>query len=235
MQIVKWGFGAAPLKKRTKTKYTTSLQDVYLFIQGQLQISESEICQAISVVKGMFNRIVKKDQWDWFTVSMYFDYPEIKETCQFVSFLASLRKAIKDQNLKEILLYNQKLLSTNFPIYVNNFINFEKNAKESTDEYIYILSKISEKELLKIGMTSRNVVKRCKEINASTGVVYPFSPCQVFRVKNAKLAEKLVHERLAIYRIRKDREFFSLPFKTAYTEILDCLNNNNLLYYKYKQ
>lgn len=82
-------------------------------------------------------------------------------------------------------------------------------------------------------MTTRNVIKRCNEINSSTGIIYPFSPRGVYRVKDAKRAEKIVHKLLDNYRIRKDREFFELPYKEACKKIEKCLVDNDLLYYKY--
>lgn len=85
--------------------------------------------------------------------------------------------------------------------------------KKDTDDYIYILSQKSEKKLLKIGMTTRNVIKRCNEINSATGVVFPFSPRKVYRVKDAIIAERKVHEELDEYRIRADREFFILVMR----------------------
>ncbi|MCM1500412.1 MAG: GIY-YIG nuclease family protein [Clostridium sp.] len=87
--------------------------------------------------------------------------------------------------------------------------------------------------MLKIGMTTRNVLKRCREINSATGVVFPYSPRKVFRVKESKEAERIVHQVLEEYRIRADREFFKCDYSEACKLIEDCLQENELLYYKY--
>ena len=34
-----------------------------------------ELLAAISTVKGLFNRVVREDQWDWFTVAAQLGYP----------------------------------------------------------------------------------------------------------------------------------------------------------------
>ena len=70
------------------------------------------------------------------------------------------------------------------------------------------------------------------EVPTSTGVLYPFSPRAVFRVKDARLAEKKIHELLADYRVRHDREFFVLPFVEAKEKIRALLNDLGLLYYQ---
>ncbi|SDA22930.1 T5orf172 domain-containing protein [Ruminococcus sp. YE71] len=230
--IPKWGFGSAPLKPETQTKYRKSLKIILAYINNPIATYEINILDDISMVKGLFNRIIKQDQWDWFTVYMYFDYPNYFENKEFVRLLAGLRTCIKNNNLDEIKRIKNKLLQTNICVYINNFLNFDIH-NEDNDEYIYILSRREDKELLKIGMTKRNVLKRVQEINSATGVVYPISPRAVFRVKDCKLAEKMIHKELSQYRLRSDREFFQIPYKNA-TEIIEkCLKDNDLLYYKY--
>lgn len=104
---------------------------------------------------------------------------------------------------------------------------------DNTDEYIYILSRREEKDLLKIGMTTRNVLKRCQEINSATGVVFPYSPRKVFRVKDSKEAERIVHGILEEYRVRADREFFKCDYSRACEMIERSLQEKDLFYYKY--
>ena len=96
-----------------------------------------------------------------------------------------------------------------------------------------VLSRREDKDLLKIGMTKRNILKRVQEINSATGIVYPISPRAAFRVTDCKLAEKLIHNELSDYRLRNDREFFLIHFQDAYKIIDKCLSINNLYYYKY--
>ena len=83
-------------------------------------------------------------------------------------------------------------------------------------------------------MTTRNVIKRCNEINSATGVVYPFSPRTVFRVIDAKKAEREVHAALAQWRVRNDREFFVMDYAIASFLIEKLLRKNNLLLDKYR-
>ncbi|MBD5455140.1 MAG: GIY-YIG nuclease family protein [Lachnospiraceae bacterium] len=230
-EIKKWGFGAAPYKLDTLNKNRRALKCVLSYIDKQ-SISVIDICNEISIVKGLFNRIIRQDQWDWFMAYMYFDYPSHQECLNIVRLLSGLRTAIKNDNIGEVenvLLHIQK---TNFILYTNRFLEFDVNS-DDTDEYIYILSRREEKDLLKIGLTTRNVLKRCQEINAATGVVFPYLPRKVFRVKDSKEAEKIVHHALQEYRIRADREFFKCNYSEACKVIEGCLKEMELLYYKY--
>lgn len=231
-EIQKWGFGAAPFKQETINKNKRALRYVLSYIDNQLIKKNIDICAEISIVKGLFSRIIRQDQWDWFTVYMYFDYPSNRECSNIVSLLSALRAAIKNGRLDEAKKISSHIHKTNFTLYSENFLEFNINS-DYIDEYIYILSRKEEKDLLKIGMTTRNVLKRCQEINSATGVVFPYSPRKVFRVKDSKEAERIVHEVLEEYRIRADREFFRCDYSMACEMIEGCLQERDLLYYKY--
>lgn len=231
-EIQKWGFGAAPLKPDTLNKNRTALKYLLSYIDDQLIKKNIDICAEISIVKGLFNRIIRQDQWDWFTVYMYFNYPSNRECSNIVWLLSALRAAIKNGRLDEAKKISSHIHKTNFTLYSENFLEFNINS-DGTDEYIYILSRREEKNLLKIGMTTRNVLIRCQEINSATGVVFPYSPRKVFRVKDSKEAERIVHAVLEEYRIRADREFFRCDYSMACEMIEGYLQERDLLYYKY--
>lgn len=50
-------------------------------------------------------------------------------------------------------------------------------------------------------------------------MVYLLPPLVVFRVKDSRLAEKLIHDILKEYRVRDEREFFEIIFKEACKKI----------------
>ena len=89
-----------------------------------------------------------------------------------------------------------------------------------------------EKNILKIGMTTRNVQKRVNEINSATGVIYPLAARKVFKVKNSRLVEKEIHKLLSEYRLRADREFFMVDYSVACNIIDKYLTENHLYYYE---
>ncbi len=230
-EIKKWGFGAAPFKRTTEIKNRKALVMLKRFLASELQELDS-LPDSLSHVKGMFNRIIRQDQWDWFTTYMYFDYPNLREVGILVSYMMDLRKALINQNDELVITIKQKILKTHICQYIDNYLNFD-SENDQGEEFVYILSRKEEKELLKIGMTKRNVLKRCYEINSATGVVYPFSPRCVFRVNNASNAEKIVHEALSEWRIRNDREFFLMSYKNAVEIIKKQLIEQKLILDKY--
>lgn len=124
--IQKWGFGMAPLKPSTAQSNRKALAAVKNFVNGEGPTKPDTICEDISKVKGLFNRVVKQDQWDWFTVNMYFDYPTHKDLVSIVNALTLLRKAIidKDNPLGEKALGLRK------------YENYRKDAAEGIFEYV---------------------------------------------------------------------------------------------------
>lgn len=125
------------------------------------------------------------------------------------------------------------LKASNFVCYCTNYLSFDINA-ESEEEYLYILSRREEPDILKIGMTTRNVQKRVNEINSATGVLYPYSARKVYKVKDSRKVEKEVHELLDVYRIRADREFFKIGYGEACRLIEDYLRSTEQFFYHSK-
>lgn len=224
--ITSWGFGMAPFKKKTKESYLYALNDVANYIAYKNY--SNQICDSISIVKGLFNRVIKQDQWDWFTVYEYFNYPDLDNCRKIVSHLINLRHSILNSDIQSIQKSNYALNFLSIATYYVNFSTFAHSIMRD-EEYVYILSRKEEMEILKIGMTTRTVSSRVKEINSSTGILYPISARAVFKVTCCKSAERVSHESLKDYRIRKDREFFSLDFQEAYKILRKCLHDQNLL------
>lgn len=224
----KWGFGMAPLKSKTEYKYKKAAYSVLKILTGN---QESEIdLDDISTFKGMVNRCVKQNQWDWFTVYTKFGEPSPLKLRRMPSFLTELRNALKNSNNNEFNRLIKSPLAFEIIGLCKIFLNEEK-AKQSQSEtgYVYILSKREEPKVLKIGMTNRNVEQRVKEINSATGVVFPLSVRRIFKVNDARSAEKMVFEALDYYRIRKDREFFMIDYAFAVKLISELLKKHNFL------
>lgn len=71
----KWGFGSAPAKRETQNHRMEAAALVLKLLKGPTLPESSEgILDALSTVKGLFNRVVNKDQWDWFTVAGQLGY-----------------------------------------------------------------------------------------------------------------------------------------------------------------
>lgn len=226
---VKWGFGMAPLKSKTEYNYKKATYSVLKILKNNQQ---SEInLDDMSTFKGMVNRCVKQDQWDWFTVYTKFGEPDPLKLRFIPPFMIELRNAFKNSNTAEINRLTKKPLAIDIIELCEIFLDRKEIEQTRSDTgYIYILSKREEPKVLKIGMTNRNVEQRVKEINSATGVLFPLSVRRVFKVIDAKNAEKMIFQALEHYRIRKDREFFMIEHAFAVKLISELLKKHNFLY-----
>jgi hypothetical protein len=93
---------------------------------------------------------------------------------------------------------------------------------------IYILRNPAYRDsVIKIGKTKRGSDERAAELARVTGVPSPFEVLYQEDVVDVDLAEKLIHDRLKVARIRPNREFFQLPVRNAVRVVFDvCLQVN---------
>lgn len=228
MRIPKWGFGMAPLKQKTLSKYSNSIRILHDFLEGTRPLNIEDIDQ-ISECKGLFNRIIRQDQWDWMTVNIMFGLPEIMHIRSIASLLVDLRKHIKNGEDISITATGSRLICCNTLRYCKCFLGEFSCTKSNVDSgYIYLLSTKSEPDILKIGMTKRSVDERVKEINSATGVLFPYAARKVFRVNDSSTAEREIFQMLSDCRLRPDREFFRIDFYKAIRAIEDLLRNKKL-------
>ena len=171
----------------------------------------------------MFNRSVRQDQWDWNSVHMELGLPSAFHCRGIARWLTQMRIAAKTGD--EVLHAESKsrLLALNTLLFLHTYQSAIGREGSKKAEWIYILSRREEKDILKIERTSRPVNDRVKEINGSTGMLRPLSIRRVFPVRDSKIVETAVFKRLAEFRIRADREFFQIEFRKAVIEILDCI------------
>lgn len=96
---------------------------------------------------------------------------------------------------------------------------------------VYILRNPLHKDaLVKIGRTQVESEIRASSLSKGSGVPYSFEVMYEEEVADCALAERLIHEALAQYRINPNREFFQLPMKVAVRTVFEvCLRVNSSL------
>jgi T5orf172 domain len=225
----KWGFGLAPPKEDTQQTRLKAAFTVQTILNQDLQSMSPDVdLEHFSIVKGMFNRIVHQDQWDWFTVMGQLGYPSSGISKVIARKLSDLRSAFRDNNLEEGLASWIDLRHLPTRKCLDVFRGKLIIPDEADTGWVYILSTREIPDLLKIGMTTRSVEERVQEINRATGVVIPFGVRSCWRVKQPANAERLLHQEFQDQRIRNDREFFRIKFFQAHFRISEMLASANL-------
>lgn len=229
--IAKWGFGNAPISSRMRERYDTAVHTVSNFMHG-FPVETETVPAAISELKGMFNRCVRKDQWDYATVREELGNPPVSQAKRIASNLQELRRALIAPNAEAADTSKHQLERNGLFLYLDNYQTYsQRTCGVHAEGWIYVLSRREQPNILKVGMTERSVSERVKEINAATGIVFPFGARYVYRVSDAAKTERLVHQALDEYRIRSDREFFDVQPGKADSIIRECIKLHQLRYH----
>lgn len=220
----------APISTTMCERYDLAVQSVGDYILENITL-DSLTPDNVSELKGMFNRCVKEDQWDWFSVHVELGNPSKRDMRGIVNGLKNLRTNIlekDDTSAKETVqqLIKSGLLNC-LLTYQGEYAHSEEEEKKGQG-WLYVLSTRESPNILKIGMTTRSVSQRVKEINSATGILHPLSARAVYRVRNASAAEADIFQVLASYRIRQDREFFEISFFQATKAIREYINRENI-------
>ena len=206
----------APPKPVTQSDRIAACRHLLAVLSSRHLPNSDERClHLLSTTKGLFNRVVREDQWDWFTVCGQLGYPSRRLSMDISDGIRSLRSAIKEQNRVAFDRAHTKLCRLPTRACICVLLGTASVPDEPDAGWIYVLSTRELPDLLKIGMTTRTVEQRAREINNATGVAIPFGVRRCWRVSDPSRAERLVHSVLQRYRIREDREFFRVSFGVA--------------------
>jgi cold shock CspA family protein len=203
-----------PPNDKTKDLYQNSA----ILLERALRTGDLELPllnDAISVIKGMVNRCLRRDQPDWFVVWYEMGLPTTHRLHIQSKDLPSLRKAILSNDTEQAVAAAERLRYSGLLSALCNFLGKEEPFIEPGSGFLYALGSREQAGLLKIGQTTREIFVRVDEINRATGMVYPLGVWDLWRVRDPVGTERAVHTLLAGDRVRSDREFFSVNLHDA--------------------
>ncbi|GEM78512.1 hypothetical protein VSU01S_07570 [Vibrio superstes NBRC 103154] len=85
-----------------------------------------------------------------------------------------------------------------------------QSQRAQMNEWVYILSNPAMPGLIKIGMTTRSVEERVRELNRSTSAPASFTIERKFRCRDGLAMEKRLHRKYDHLRFNDKREFFMM-------------------------
>jgi len=99
----KWGFGMAPPKPEVQRTRMEAVTTVGRLIDDQpTSLALPEALEQISIVKGLFNRVAREDQWDWFYVKRQFGYPSAGVAKAIGFALSNFRGALRNADARAV-------------------------------------------------------------------------------------------------------------------------------------
>lgn len=209
----KWGFGMAPLKPADQQARAAAASQVMAFLDEDAR--DDGLPAALSEIKGLFARVGRQDQWDWFSTSRTLGYPSGRIATLVADTLGQARRALVAGDVGALRDHWSRLRRLPVRACMRILLGHARIAEQGGAGWIYLLSTREMPDLLKIGMTTRSVEERLREINGATGVAFPFGVRRCWRTRDPATAERQIHQALGQHRIRADREFFRAPFRGA--------------------
>lgn len=92
--------------------------------------------------------------------------------------------------------------------------------KSENSGYIYVMRCAAHnKDMFKVGLTTRDSEIRSNELTRSTSSPDAFLVVQEWHVRDCILAEKLIHKKLDKYRVNPKREFFKAKYNVIFAAI----------------
>jgi hypothetical protein len=137
----KWGFGMAPPKAEVQAERIAAVINVSRLIDNEpISLTIPEALEHISIVKGLFNRIAREDQWDWFYVKGKFGYPSAGLAKAIGFALSNFRGALRDNDAQAVA--DIRISIRRFPLEkcFSLFLGKTKIRDEPNAGWIYVLS-----------------------------------------------------------------------------------------------
>lgn len=94
-------FGKFSILESTSGRYTSIIKKLF-------DNPETLLPEDISTLKGMCNRCIKRDQWDWFTTLQYLGYPSITVLRSFVAEAIRQRDHLRAGRFDELTAFRER-------------------------------------------------------------------------------------------------------------------------------
>lgn len=89
-------FGRLPISDRMRPRYASALADILQMLPEEGEAPGNSLAPSISEVKGLINRCLRKDQWDWLSCYEALGRPDRRWMRRTVEMLDRLRRALRD-------------------------------------------------------------------------------------------------------------------------------------------
>ena len=87
-------FGRLPVSDKLRPRYVVALRTLLRLMDGEA-VAGPGLNAPLCEMKGILNRCLRKDQWDWFTLSRYLGYPASTQLRYAAAQMQDLIKAAK--------------------------------------------------------------------------------------------------------------------------------------------
>lgn len=137
---------------------------------GTMPEPTQEVLDAFSTIKGLFNRIHRQDQFDWFVTLVRLGYPTDKRSRTIGNVLGQCRTAVRDGD--EAAWKRAREVTRLLKVRRSLAVLRGRRALVDVEGYgfVYLMSNLDDRDLLAVGVTERPILEEAAIVNA--GVDY---------------------------------------------------------------
>lgn len=189
-QLPMWGFGIAPPKPHIWSRYNGAVEKVRTLAQTRTIDDLPETLAALSEVKGLFNRIRLKDQWDWFIVWQRLGFPSIAQVRKLADAMQHIRAAAKAGEDIQPSLSVAK--GENLVGVLNLFLGDSDLIQSPESGIAYILAAKNSPGGAFVGVSKSGVVEVADNLNSALGLKSPLGVFHAWRVTAVSKAFEVI-------------------------------------------
>ncbi len=134
---------------------------------GTMPEPTKEVLDAFSTVKGMFNRVHRQDQRDWFVTLVRLGYPTDGRSKTIGNVLGQCRTAVRDGD--EAAWKRAREVTRLLKVRRSLAVLRGRRTLVDVDGYgfVYAMSNLDDRDLLAVGVTQRPILEEAAIVNAA--------------------------------------------------------------------
>lgn len=188
-------FGTSKPSENTAREYSRASMFVSSLLRGTSLINQRDIAHALSnlsTFKGMINRCIKRDQWDWFFVYTRIGEPDHDTMRRTLGFIVGLRNSLKE-SISSAMSLITRLRATDPMLYrsivdmTDTFISGQELSFAPNLGRLTLFSDKSVKGVTKITILNQSVWSQLDKINLPNEKYAPVSILHVNDLERTKI------------------------------------------------
>ncbi len=233
------GFGRLPISDRMRPRYMRALREVVGFLSRPPDGPECD-AEALSEVKGILNRCVRKDQWDWLAVYRALGHPPVNLLRLAATHIGSLARAVRTGDKPGLRRYAEILVDSRIrDTLATGLANIRSSSPrlDASTVFASLSSQKAEGDQPQVGsggdpyivsQVARAKLERANRVHANTlDMLVKHLQQQGFLVESSRLVD-------AYCRLKTGPAIFEVKSITADNERSQCRHALSQLYeYRY--
>lgn len=213
-----WGFGMAPIRPEEQVKRRRAAADVRSLLDLGLAapVPPDRALASLSQVKGLFARVGREDQWDWFTTWMQLGrINPRKQALPAAQALAAIRNAHKTRDPRAFSNARDMFLQHGGGRALALLIDGTGQPHEHGFGYVYVLSSRADPRNLRIGYVEKDIAAHVAELNAGGDPTDPLGVRAIWVVRDDARARRQVERALAAHEVATGSGYYNLAISDA--------------------